>query len=159
MFNGEAARERISENFCPDCKYKSNTECPRFYLEDAVCKNFTWKTKARKEEFEKQVRHNQAVTEWLDKGKTIEEIYELPERTLLAILEKKKPLPEPVAYQVIAPKVEQPVAEFHVITATKEGKQKKFKRSLAIKNYESEIRALRKYLFSRGYKITKEELV
>lgn len=151
MHIGEAAKERITETFCPDCKHKLNTECSRFYLEDAVCKNFTWKSKARQAEFEKQVRHNQAVTEWLDKGKTLEEIYTLSERKLLSILEKKKPLPEPVAYQVITPKVkEAPAPEFHVFTAVKDGKQKKFKRSLAIKNYESEIKSLRKYLLSQG---------
>ena len=83
---------RIFETFCADCKYrkKANAQgCPLFVSADAVCVRFEWCSKARKEEYENEVLDNQAVTLWLIRGKSLEEIYQMSKSELCSLLTKK----------------------------------------------------------------------
>lgn len=80
----KAAQERIAEDFCPDCKWADGKGiCTHFLFEDAVCSNFEYKSQKVKEEYEAGVRKRQAQTRLIDKGMSIEEIWDLSDEELL----------------------------------------------------------------------------
>lgn len=82
----KAAQERIAEDFCPDCKWADGKGvCTHFLFEDAVCGNFEYKSQKAKEEYEAGVRKRQTQTRLIDKGMTIEEIWDLSDEELLQL--------------------------------------------------------------------------
>lgn len=90
MIEGEASKNRIAEDFCPDCKYRnSNTVCSKYLFDDAICLRFTYKSKKAQNEYEQSVLRNQAITLWLEKNKSLEEIFSYSQQKLLSVLTKK----------------------------------------------------------------------
>ena len=80
----KAAQERIAEDFCPDCKWTEEKGiCAHFLLENAVCGNFEYKSQKIKEAYEAGVRKRQAQTRLINKGMTVEEIWDLSDEELL----------------------------------------------------------------------------
>ncbi len=87
--------ERIFADFCEDCKYRKDAlaaypSAPACFVScNAVCVRFEFKSDKAREGYERNVLRNWATTAWLDKGKTLEEIYELSEDQLLSVLSKQ----------------------------------------------------------------------
>lgn len=80
----KAAQERIAEDFCPDCKWtEEKGVCAHFLFENAVCGNFEYKSQKVKEAYEAGVRKRQAQTRLIDKGMSVEEIWDLSDEELL----------------------------------------------------------------------------
>ena len=149
--------KRIYEDFCPDCKYRRKCQDKGLLFEpnNSVCKTFEWISDARKEAYYREVRESQAQTEWLMRGKTLQEIKEMSATARLSVLNKKskaveKPKPAPVPAPVV-PKV-------HYFYCNKEGKEVVYERNTTTKSYESEVVAFRKYLAKQGIVINKEEI-
>ncbi|MCM1322872.1 MAG: hypothetical protein NC218_01665 [Acetobacter sp.] len=84
--------ERIYEAFCTDCKYKkkaSRAGCPMFVSAECVCVRFEWCSKEREKEHQQEVLDNWATTIWLERGKRLSEIWEMPQEELRKVLSKK----------------------------------------------------------------------
>lgn len=83
--------ERIKEDFCANCKYRKQAAqgCSHFFFGNAVCLNFQWASQAERKEYEEQVLNNQAVTIWLQRNKTLDEIYKMSQKELRSVLTKK----------------------------------------------------------------------
>ena len=82
----------ITADFCSDCKRKAKDAdtCKEFELENGICASFEWKSDKRKVAYEKRVLENWGVSRWLDKGKSLQDIYAMSEDKLLSVLTKKE---------------------------------------------------------------------
>ena len=87
---GEAQfSDRIYDDFCQSCKFKQYADthsCSHFVSSSAVCVRFVFRTEKLRKDYEDQVLHNQATTIWLEKGRTLEEIWQMPDDKLLSVL-------------------------------------------------------------------------
>lgn len=81
---------RITEDFCPDCTYKckDSKDCQHLSYGNGVCLSFVWISDARRAVYEAAVFRNWAVTAWISKGKSFEEINSMANADLLSILTK-----------------------------------------------------------------------
>lgn len=90
ILHGEAPfSERIYEEFCQNCKYKQYADrhgCSHFVSSGAVCVCFVFRTEKLKKDSESQVLHSQATTIWLEKGRSLEEIWAMSDKELLSVL-------------------------------------------------------------------------
>lgn len=94
VLKGEAPfTERIYDNFCTNCKYKKNIvnihTYPCFVSCDGVCVRFEFSSDKLREKYEQEVLENQATTIWIERGKSLEEIYKMSKEELLSVLTKK----------------------------------------------------------------------
>lgn len=85
--------ERIYEIFCASCKYKKYVTdmhtYPCFVSSNGVCVRFEFSSDKAREKYEQEVLENQATTIWIERGKSLEEIYKMPKEELLSVLTKK----------------------------------------------------------------------
>lgn len=148
--------ERILMDFCPDCsnRRKCQGEGLLFVPDDGICKAFTWVSEKRREEWEQQVRESTAVTTWLKRGKSLQEIYAMSASTRLSVLTgsaiKEKKSIKPVAKQQV---------KKHYFYCVKPNKEKvTYSRNPESKSYQAEIVSFRKFLAKNNIKIIKEEI-
>ncbi len=95
ILKGEAPySERIYNNFCTLCKYKKYIKglstYPCFVSCNGVCVRFEYNSDKMREECEQEILENQAITIWLERGKTVEELKAMPKKELLSVLNKKR---------------------------------------------------------------------
>lgn len=81
---------RVTADFCPHCKhrYKDAENCPYLSLGSGICLSFAWLSENRRKTLLKEVFENRAVTGWLKKKKSLEEINAMSENMLFSILNR-----------------------------------------------------------------------
>ena len=174
---------RIEEDFCSECKYnKNDPNHPCFIPCNGICVKFEYASAKAKKEYENQVLRNQAITIWLEKGKSLEEIYKLPKDKLLSVLSKKhfeqfdkyfaqnKKDLERLNKEAIAAETAEPPKKGRKPQETSKGKvhyfyckdsnsnDLTFHRDTTAPSYEFGVKMLRRKLEGKGIKIIKEEI-